>query len=78
MHAQRLMALLSQGCAHVMLVEESPEWRNWQTRWTQKRTSAACSNVLIQTQQNTRLFTCVTGKSARPTHRCSFFLIVGL
>ena len=26
---------LSQRCAHVMLVEQGPEWRNWQTRWTQ-------------------------------------------
>jgi hypothetical protein len=27
--------LLSQRCAHAMFVKESPEWRNWQTRWTQ-------------------------------------------
>ena len=26
---------LSQRCAHVMLVEQGPEWRNWQTRETQ-------------------------------------------
>src|SRR5256885_5567178 len=26
---------LSERGALVMLVEEGPEWRNWQTRWTQ-------------------------------------------
>src|SRR5256885_10412697 len=28
-------ARLSERDARVMLVEEGPEWRNWQTRWTQ-------------------------------------------
>src|SRR5256885_15145569 len=28
-------ARLSERGARVMLVEEGPEWRNWQTRWTQ-------------------------------------------
>src|SRR5438876_9547916 len=28
-------ARLSRRGARVMLVEDGPEWRNWQTRWTQ-------------------------------------------
>jgi hypothetical protein len=36
-----------------------PEWRNWQTRWTQKRASHSCSNLPKHTKQFQRVTNCL-------------------
>jgi hypothetical protein len=62
--------LLSQRCAHAMFVKESPEWRNWQTRWTQKRRSAAfqTSSQILKITQG------LSGHRARQFQTCALLL----
>jgi hypothetical protein len=56
----------------------SPEWRNWQTRWTQKRTFAAFSDLLTDIQEDSRLILQAGPESPRIALLCSFLLIVWL
>jgi hypothetical protein len=66
--------LLSQRCGHAMFVKESPEWRNWQTRWTQKHKPAAYSILLTDTQSNTAVILRVGQEWRALSHACSFLL----
>jgi hypothetical protein len=55
-----------------------PEWRNWQTRWTQKQTPATYSNLLIHIQDSSHFIRKGGSLSFNGVQVCSFLLIVRL